>query len=46
VDKRLEEAGQPVEADLVLARQGGDEDQVIVAVGDEKRVDEHRLSAE
>lgn len=43
VDKRLEEGRQPVDADLVLARKRGHMDHVVLAIGDEDGVNEHRL---
>lgn len=43
MDKRLEEGRQPVDADLVLARERGHMDHVVLAISDEDGVNEHRL---
>jgi hypothetical protein len=43
VNKRLEERNQLVAAELVLAGERGNEDHITFAIGNEERVDKHRL---
>lgn len=43
MDKGLKERSESANAQLVLARERGDEVHVVVAIGDEDGVDEHRL---